>query len=297
VATVRSRRPLAGVARWAVPMAPALFLLLAFFAGPILWTVWASLTNAALTGAQAAQTEFVGLDNFTELLSDPRFRTATVLTVLFLVGCVFGQTVLGLTLALLLQNRNGAVRATVGAIVVGAWVVPEVVAGFVWYAFLEREGTLNTVLGWFGTGPQNWLFAAPLLAVVLANVWKGTAFSMMTYSAGLSEVPEDLKEAARVDGASAFQVLWHVVIPLLRRTLATTLLLITLQTVQVFTLIFVMTSGGPGSRSTTLPLLMYQEALRMGDLGYGTAIALALLVVAGLFSIVYVWMLRKEEDR
>lgn len=278
-------------------MAPALFLLLAFFAGPILWTVWASLTNAALTGAQAAQTEFVGFDNFTQLLSDPRFRAATVLTVVFLVGCVFGQTVLGLTLALLLQNRNGAVRATVGAIVVGAWVVPEVVAGFVWYAFLEREGTLNTVLGWIGAGSQNWLFAAPLLAVVLANVWKGTAFSMMTYSAGLSEVPEDLKEAARVDGASGFQVLWHVVIPLLRRTLATTLLLITLQTVQVFTLIFVMTSGGPGSRSTTLPLLMYQEALRMGDLGYGTAIALALLAVAGLFSIVYVWMLRKEEGR
>ncbi|MEU3018866.1 MULTISPECIES: sugar ABC transporter permease [unclassified Nocardiopsis] len=276
-------------------MAPALFLLLAFFAGPILWTVWASLTNAALTGAQAAHTEFVGFDNFSQLLADPRFRTATLLTAVFLVGCVAGQTVLGLALALLLQNRHGAVRALVGAVVVGAWVVPEVVAGFVWYAFLEREGTLNSVLARVGADPQNWLFTAPLLAVVLANVWKGTAFSMMTYSAGLSEVPGELREAARVDGASGFQVLWHVVIPLLRRTLATTLLLVTLQTVQVFTLIFVMTSGGPGARSTTLPLLMYQEALRMGDLGYGTAIALALLVVAGLFSTVYVWMLSKEE--
>lgn len=284
-------------ARWVLPMGPALFLLLAFFAGPILWTVWASLTNAALTGAQAAQTEFVGFANFERLLADTRFREATVLTVLFLVGCVFGQTVLGLTLALLMRNRHGAVRATVGAIVVGAWVVPEVVAGFVWYAFLEREGSFNSVLGFFGAEPQNWLFTAPLLAVVLANIWKGTAFSMMTYSAGLAEVPDDLKEAARVDGASSFQVLVHVVLPLLRRTLATTLLLITLQTVQVFTLIFVMTSGGPGARSTTLPLLMYQEALRLGDLGYGTAIALALLVVAGLFSIVYVWMLSREEQR
>ena len=292
--SARARRTWQRTARWAVPLAPALFLLLAFFAGPILWTVWASFTNAALTGAQAAQTEFVGTANFEKLVADPRFAAAALLTVVFLVGCVVGQTVLGLALSLLLQNRNGVVRAVVGAIVVGAWVVPEVVAGFVWYAFLEREGTLNALLGGVGAGQQNWLFTAPLLAVVLANIWKGTAFSMMTYSAGLSEVPEDLKEAARVDGASGFQVLWHIVLPLLKRTLATTLLLITLQTVQVFTLIYVMTAGGPGSRSMTLPLLMYQEALGMGDLGYGTAIALALLVVAGLFSLVYVRMLRTE---
>ncbi|MFD6095861.1 carbohydrate ABC transporter permease [Nocardiopsis flavescens] len=276
-------------------MAPALFLMLAFFAGPILWTVWASFTNEALTGAQAANTEFVGLDNFERLVQDTRFRAAAVLTVLFLLGSILGQTVLGLALALLLRNRHAAVRGAVGAVVVGAWVVPEVVAGFVWYAFLEREGTLNALLGAFGSEGQNWLFTAPLLAVVLANVWKGTAFSMMTYGAGLSEVPQDLEEAARVDGASGRQVLWYVVLPLLRRTLATTLLLITLQTVQVFTLIYVMTAGGPGSRSTTLPLLMYREALDLGDLGYGTAIALALLVVAGLFSIVYVRMLSKEE--
>ncbi|MBB4931180.1 multiple sugar transport system permease protein [Lipingzhangella halophila] len=295
--TQRARRGGLGPARWIIPLAPALFLLLTFFAGPILWTVWASFTNAALTGAQAAQTEFVGTANFERMFGDPQFRTATLLTVLFLMGCVAGQTVFGLSLALLLQNRHAAVRAVVGVIVVGAWVVPEVVAGFIWYAFLEREGSLNSIIGLFGGEPQNWLFTAPLVAVILANIWKGTAFSMMTYAAGLSEVPSDLKEAARVDGASAFQVLWHVVLPLLRRTLATTLLLVTLQTVQVFTLIYVMTSGGPGSRSTTLPLLMYQEALALGDLGYGTAIALGLLVVAGLFSLVYVRLLRTEETR
>lgn len=292
----RSGRARGGAARWVIPMAPALFLLLAFFAGPILWTVWASFTNEALTGAQAADTRFVGLDNFERLLQDPGFRTATVLTALFLLGSILGQTVLGLALALLLRNRHGAVRGAVGTVVVGAWVVPEVVAGFVWYAFLEREGTLNALLGSVGIGAQNWLFTAPLLAVVLANVWKGTAFSMMTYGAGLSEVPRDLEEAARVDGASGPQVLWYVVLPLLRRTIATTLLLITLQTVQVFTLVYVMTAGGPGSRSTTLPLLMYREALSLGDLGYGTAIALALLVVAGLFSVVYVRMLSREEQ-
>ncbi|MFC4560914.1 carbohydrate ABC transporter permease [Nocardiopsis mangrovi] len=287
-----------GAALRLLPLAPALLLLLAFFAGPIVWTVWASFTNAALTGAAAARTEFVGLANFERLLSDPAFLDSALLTAVFLIGSgVVGQSVIGLALALLMQNRGRAVRATVSTIVVGAWVVPEVVAGFIWVAFLEREGTLNAILASFGAEPQNWLYTAPILAVVLANVWKGTAFSMMTYAAGLSEVPTDLKEAARVDGAGGARVLWHVVLPLLRRTIATTLLLVTLQTVQVFTLIYVMTAGGPGGRSTTLPLLMYQEALRFGDLGYGTAVALALLVVAGLFSAVYVRALRPEEVR
>ncbi|MFC3995532.1 carbohydrate ABC transporter permease [Nocardiopsis sediminis] len=287
-----------GAALRLLPLAPALLLLLAFFAGPILWTVWASFTNAALTGAAAARTEFVGLANFERLLADPAFLDSAVLTAVFLIGSgVVGQSVIGLALALLMQNRGRAVRSAVSTVVVGAWVVPEVVAGFIWVAFLEREGTLNALLAYAGAEPQNWLYTAPILAVVLANIWKGTAFSMMTYSAGLSEVPTDLKEAARVDGAGGARVLWHVVLPLLRRTIATTLLLVTLQTVQVFTLIYVMTAGGPGGRSTTLPLLMYQEALRFGDLGYGTAVALALLVVAGLFSAVYVRALRPEEIR
>ncbi|CAM3721550.1 sugar ABC transporter permease [Nocardiopsis rhodophaea] len=277
---------------------PAVLLLLSFFAGPILWTVWASFTNAALTGAAAAHTEFIGTANFQRLLSDPSFLNATALTALFLVGSgIIGQTALGLTLALLMQNRGAVVRMAVGGVVVGAWVVPEVVAGFVWVAFLEREGTLNGLLAGIGAAPQNWLYTAPMLAVVLANTWKGTAFSMMTYAAGLAEIPDGLKEAARVDGAGPFQVVWHVVLPLLRRTLATTLLLVTLQTVQVFTLIYVMTAGGPAERSTTLPLLMYRDALRFGELGYGTTVALALLVVAGLFSVLYVRALRPEEVR
>ncbi|PSK91364.1 carbohydrate ABC transporter membrane protein 1 (CUT1 family) [Murinocardiopsis flavida] len=287
-----------GVASWLLPLAPALFLMLVFFAGPIIWTVWVSFTNAALTGVNAAQPEFVGLANFTELFADPKFREATLLTVVFLLGSgVVGQTVLGLGLALLLQNRHPAARMVVSTVVVGAWVVPEVVAGLLWVVFLEREGGLNGVFEFLGAAPVNWLYTAPLFAVILANVWKGTAFSMMTYSAGLSEIPSYLKEAARVDGASTLQVVWHIVLPLLRRTIATTLMLVTLQTVQVFTLIYVMTAGGPGERSTTLPLLMYKEALQFGDLGYGTTVALALLIVAGLFSAAYVKMLRPEEVR
>ncbi|WP_408638905.1 carbohydrate ABC transporter permease [Nocardiopsis suaedae] len=280
------------------PIAPAAVLLLAFFAAPVVWTLWASFTNAALTGPGAARTEFVGLANFERLVTDPEVLNATVLTAVFLIGSgIVGQTALGMLLALLMQGRSPWVRSVVGGIVVGAWVLPEVVAGFVWAAFLESGGTLNRVLGALGAPEQAWLTTVPILAVVLANAWKGTAFSMMAYSAALSEVPGDLKDAARVDGAGTAGVVRHIVLPLLRRTVAATLLLVTLQTVQVFTLIYVMTAGGPGGRSTTLPLLMYTEALRMGDIAYGTTVALALLAVAGLFSAVYLRTLRPEEVR
>lgn len=282
----------------ALPVLPAAVLLLAFFAAPVVWTVWASFTDAALTGAGAARTSFVGLANFERLFTDPDALRATLLTAVFLIGSgIVGQTVLGMLLALLMQGRRPWVRTVVGGIVVGAWVLPEVVAGFVWAAFLEREGTLNRMLEALGAPQQAWLTALPILAVILANTWKGTAFSMMAYSAALSEVPTDLKDAARVDGAGPLGVVRHVVLPLLRRTVAATLLLVTLQTVQVFTLIYVMTAGGPAGRSTTLPLLMYTEALRLGDIAYGTTVALALLAVAALFSAVYLRTLRPEEVR
>ncbi|WP_017536629.1 MULTISPECIES: carbohydrate ABC transporter permease [Nocardiopsis] len=281
-----------------LPVLPAAVLLLAFFAAPVVWTVWASFTDAALTGAGAARTSFVGLANFERLFTDPDALRATLLTAVFLIGSgIVGQTVLGMLLALLMQGRRPWVRTVVGGIVVGAWVLPEVVAGFVWAAFLEREGTLNRMLEALGAPQQAWLTALPILAVILANTWKGTAFSMMAYSAALSEVPTDLKDAARVDGAGPLGVVRHVVLPLLRRTVAATLLLVTLQTVQVFTLIYVMTAGGPAGRSTTLPLLMYTEALRLGDIAYGTTVALALLAVAALFSAVYLRTLRPEEVR
>jgi multiple sugar transport system permease protein len=275
-------------------MMPALLLLM-LFVGPILWCVYSAFTNAALTGAGAGTTEFVGLDNFTRMLQDPELGQAIWLTVVFVLGsAVIGQNTLGLTIALLMSGRHRVVRAVVGAVVVAAWVLPEIVAAFTWYAFLGRDGTLNVVLGWLGLPDQNWLFTIPILAVILANVWRGTAFSMLVYSAALSDVDPELTEAAQVDGASGWRRLVHVTLPLIRHSIVTNLMLITLQTLSVFTLIFVMTGGGPGTKSQTLPLLMYQQAFKFSDLAYGTAIALVLLMVGGVFSLVYIRALRPE---
>jgi multiple sugar transport system permease protein len=179
--------------------------------------------------------------------------------------------------------------------VIGAWVLPEVVAAYLWQAVLGPDGSWNTVTGWFHLPPQNWLFTTPIIAVSIANIWRGTAFSMLVYSAALSEVPRDLEEAALVDGAGRFRLLTSITIPLVRRTIATNLMLITLQTLSVFGLIYTMTKGGPSEKSMTLPLFAYNQAFVSADLGYGTAIALLLLVIGGIFSVIYLRILSKSE--
>ena len=275
------------------PLVPALLLLLIFFAGPMLWSVYTAFTDTALTGS--SEVNFVGAENFTRLLHDPSFLHSLVLTLVFVVGsAVIGQNTLGLLIALLLRGRSRAARGVVNGLVVAAWAVPETVAGFCWYAFLYRTGTLNTLLSHFGV-QQNWLYTTPMLAVILANVWRGTAFSMLVYSAALSDVPPDLIEAAAMDGASAWQRLRRITLPLIRRAIVSNLMLITLQTLAAFGLIFVMTGGGPGTASQTTPLYMYQQSFKFYQLGYGTAMALVLLLVGARFSAIYLRLIRLED--
>lgn len=294
---VRSRRRPGRTALRLAPLLPAVLLMLVFLAGPVLWSFYGSLTNQALTGYRAANPEFVGLDNYAALLADDGFWKAVVLTVVFVgASAVVGQNVLGMALALLLRATGGPLRATVSAIVVVAWVLPEIVAAFALYAFFSTDGTLNNVLGWFGLEGPTWLISFPMLAVVLANIWRGTAFSMMVYVAALAEVPPDVQEAAAIDGATGPQRFFRITVPMIRRSISTNLMLTTLQTLAVFTLIWVMTGGGPGTDSSTLPVLAYQEAFKFAQVGYGTAIATVTLLVGAVFSIVYIRVLKPEVD-
>lgn len=289
---MRRRGAAPGLLR-ALPLAPAVVLLLLFLAGPIAYCVLIAFTDLQLTGQ--AHSSFVGFANFRRAFADPAFLNAVWLTLVFTVlSSIVGQNTLGLALAALMKRASRPVRAVAGAVVVTAWVLPEVVAGFLLYAFFRREGTLDAVLGWLRLPRQNWLYTLPILAVSFANVWRGTAFSMLVYSAALDEIPAEISEAAEVDGAGALRRLWHITLPMIRRSIGTNLMLNTLQTLSVFGLIWVMTRGGPGDRSQTLPLLMYEQAFQNSMIGYGTAVALLLLLVGALFSAVYLRLLRTE---
>ncbi|SHL17929.1 multiple sugar transport system permease protein [Streptomyces yunnanensis] len=282
------RRPL----RWS-PLAPATVLLVLFLAGPVGYCGYLAVTDTQLTGQESAS--FVGLANFRHALADPEFRSAVLLTLVFtVVSALLGQNTLGLALAGLLRRASRPVRTVTGAVVITAWVLPEIVAGFLLYTFFERRGTLNAVLAWLHLPTQDWLFTLPILAVSFANVWRGTAFSMLVYSAALAEIPQEVTESAEVDGAGGLRRLWHITLPMIRRSIGTNLMLNTLQTLSVFGLIWALTRGGPGNRSQTLPVFMYDQAFVKSLIGYGTAVALLLLVVGALFSAVYLRLLREE---
>ena len=277
-----------------LPLGPAVVLLVVFLAGPIAYCVYAAFTDMALTGRTG--TSFVGFANFTRAIGDPAFRSSLGLTLVFtFLSAIIGQNILGMLLALLNRSSFLVVRAFTSAVVIGAWVLPEVVVAYLWQAVLGDGGSWNAITGFLHIPTQNWLYDNPILAVSIANIWRGTAFSMLVYSAALSEVPRDVEESALVDGAGRLRMLTAITIPMVRRSIGTNLMLITLQTLSVFGLIYTMTKGGPSDQSMTLPLFAYNQAFIASDLGYGTAIALLLLLLGGIFSVVYLRTLDRAE--
>jgi multiple sugar transport system permease protein len=274
---------------WLLPSAA---LLIGLFIIPTCYAVYLGFTNLELLGQYAQNYSFTGVANLQRMVHDPTFWLSVKLTLIFVIGSgIVAQTVLGLALALLAQRVNVVVRASVGAIVILAWVLPEITVAFVWYSFSQAGGTLSHL---FGTPNSDLLSTVPMLVVCMANAWRGTAFSMLLLSAGLRNVPGEVDEAAQLEGAGYWRRLFTVTLPIIRPTLMINLLLITLATVSDFTLIYAMTQGGPGNQTAILPVYMYIEAFQFNQLGYGTMIALALILIGAILSIAYIRQLRPE---
>ncbi len=274
---------------------PAFGILIFFMLGPSLYALYTAFTNMALTGFGAASPQWIGTSNFDQIFHDPDFFNALRVSVTYLAGsALVGQAGLGLILALLMQNRSTLFKGIVGGIVVGAWVVPDVVAGFLWSAFLHQDGFLNTILALFGLPQKPWLQQDPMASIIVANIWRGTAFSMLLYSGALTAVSPELLEAAAIDGAGLFQRVFRIILPLLKGAIATDLLLITLQTLSDFTLVFVLTGGGPGFQTQLMTIYMYQQAFKFYQLGYGTAVSLLIIATGAILSLIYIRVLRVE---
>jgi multiple sugar transport system permease protein len=273
-------------------LTPAAALVIGLFLVPIGYAIYLGFTNLELLGPTAQHFSFTGLANAQRLIHDPVFWSSVKLTLIFVIGSgIIAQTVFGLALALLGQRAHVSIRASVGSVVVLAWVLPEICVSFIWYAFSQAGGTLSVLTGNSGS---DLLSTAPLLIVCVANAWRGTAFSMLVLSAGLRNVPAEADEAAQLEGASYWKRLVKVTLPIIRPTLMINMLLITLGTISDFTLIFAMTQGGPGNQTAILPVYMYIEAFQFNALGYGTTIALALMVIGALLSVFYIRQLRPE---
>jgi multiple sugar transport system permease protein len=284
-------------------MLPAFLILLVFFLGPAVYAVYVGFTNMSLKGTGAASPSWVGLDNLHQILGDHQFFDSLRISLWYLVGsALIGQAVLGMLLALLMKNRRPLFKTVLGGIIVACWVIPDVVAGYLWFAFLHADlmglgtgsGLFNSIVGVFGVPQRAWLQDFPLASIIVANTWRGTAFSMLLYSSALEGIAPELLEAASIDGAGLWVRVRKIILPLLKGTIATDLLLITLATLSDFTLVMVLTGGGPGFDTQLLTIYMYQHAFKFYELGYGTAIALLIILAGAILSLLYIRVLRVE---
>lgn len=273
---------------------PALILIAAFLVFPAVWTIVLGTTNYRLTGVSAANPDVVGLANFQDALSAPAFKTALWLTVVFVFGsAIVGQTVLGFVLAWTMRTTPKGARTLVESLVLLAWILPSSVVAFLWVAYLNRNGgTLSTLLH---TPDTAWLLEHPMASIVVFNTWRGTAFSMLLFSAALGAVPPSQLETARLAGASTLQSLRDVVFPHIRGHLLTNTLLISLWTFNDFTP-YLLTAGGPNHATETLPVFIYQRAIYGGQLGYGSAISVLVLLINLVIALFYMRLLKERRS-
>lgn len=271
---------------------PALVPVLVFSVGPLIYGILLAFTDAR--SGRNTETSFVGLENFAELLSDGDFWES------FRIGMVWGlsvtvlQFLASLGLALLL-NQDLRLRGVARVLAVVPWAMPPVVVGLMWRLVYHPDaGLLN---GLFGSN-VDWLhdFSLALPAVIVVGVWTGMPQTTVVLLAGLQNVPRELYEAVSVDGAGPWRRFWNVTLPQLRPVIVAITSLDFVWNINQFSLVYVLTQGGPGGR-TRLPMLFaYEEAFRYGFFGYaatlGVAITIVVLVVLGL----YLWRQAREGD-
>jgi len=276
---------------------PAMALLLLLIVA-IGWALYVSFTDFALVGRAARDPQWIGLRNYLRLFRDPFFLHSLDISVKFTVGsAIIGQCLLGLLLAVLLKRKdiNAGIKTAVAAAVTLCWVIPDIVVVYVWGAFTAPSGMLNTILGIFGLPPKRWLSEFPLETVIIANIWRGTAFSMILFSSALETVPPVYYEAADVDGASPWQRFRYITLPLITPTILIDLILITLWTFGYFTLIFGLTGGGPGRATEVMPVFIYNQSFRFYKIGYGAALSFVMMLIVGCMCLIYFVLLRKAE--
>lgn len=295
-----SRRDAASQTPYLLAMVPAAVILAIFFVAPALWAFYISLTDKALLSLTATDPQFVGLENYRALWQIADFPKILWNTVVFVVGsAVIGQTGLGLLLALLLQaatRRGYRLTPLAYAAVLMAWISPPVFAGSVWGNLFEyRHGLFNTVLGKLGFGPVDMLGQYPMLSVILADVWRGTAFAMVILLGALQTIPRTIYEAAQVDGAGVLRQFWDHTLPLVRRIGALVLMMTTMVTMGSFLLILILTNGDPGYQTETIALFAYHRAFIQYQIGFGAAISVVILGLNLLFASVYLWLASQRQ--
>ena len=279
-------------------VAPAVVALLAITAFPLIYNIWNSFHKVNYL-FPATFGDFAGIANYKRLFTDNLFVPSLVRTLGFTAVSVAVELVIGLALALAL-NRPFRGRGIVRAAVLIPWAVPTVLSAQLWKSMFDPQtGFVNYVLAHLHLplGHTTWLAGTwtAWAAILIADAWRNIPFMTLLLLAGLQVIPGDIYEAARIDGAGAWQTFRRLTLPLLKPALMVALIFRTLSSFLIFDVVYAMTGGGPGSSTTVLSYLNWQAFFVLSDYGYGGAISVALVVIALVIAAAYVRVFRSEQ--
>jgi multiple sugar transport system permease protein len=274
---------------WLFPVA---VLLTVFYLYPVLEVVRISFTDATLLNSTYAYT----LDSYQSVLADSALPRIALATIIFVAGSVIGQTALGLLIALTLQAgfRRGlpGVR-TVQVVVLATWIIPGVASAITWQLLLSEAsyGFFNAMLKAVSLSPVPWLSDSGLAiwSATLANIWRGTALSMILLYAGLQTISPTLYEAAAVDGANALQAFRYITLPRLGPALLVNTVIVSIFSLNTFELVMPLTGGGPGRSTEVLALAAYNAVFHDFNLAQGAVLAVLMLLINLVLTTVY-WL-------
>jgi multiple sugar transport system permease protein len=280
-------------------LAPLAVYLVAFYLFPLYRNVELSLHDYTPIAFVQGNAEFVGFRNFADVFASRTFGTALVNTTLFTLISIAFQFVIGLALAVFFRKAfplSGGLRA----LFLVPWLLPLIVSGSVWaWLFNSENGVINAALRILGMDPVNWLVSpdTALTSVIIANIWLGIPFNLVVLYSGLQNIPDEVYEAAMVDGASAWRTFWSVTLPLLKPVAAITLLLGFVYTLKVVDIVWIMTTGGPADASTTFATWSYREAFGTGNPEFSPAAAVGniLILIALAVGAIYIRLQRRMD--
>lgn len=279
---------------WIFPLPAAIFILL-MMAFPVLYTFWVSFTDWSV--ASGGNVNFIGLKNYYDLLNNPRFFNAVKMTFYFTILAVGVETVLGVMIALIL-NREFWGKGIAKTILLLPMVATPVAIGLAWTLFYEPTiGLANYTLRKLGLQASSWLASRDMVvpALAIVDIWEWTPMIALIVLAGLASMPVEPFEAAKVDGASAFQTLRYITLPLLYPTILVAVVLRSIDAFKTFDIIYTMTAGGPGFASETLNIYAYSLGFGYFNFGAASSALVALLAIVLGSSLLILWVRKTWE--
>jgi multiple sugar transport system permease protein len=278
---------------------PAIILLTLFLITPFMMAFGFSLTDQRLIPNPNVPTQFIALKNYVRLLTDETFHRGILNNFYFVLVVVPIQTAFALFLAMLINRKMAGINLF-RTIFFSPVVITMVVVSIVWYLLYNPgEGFINRILSFvsFGAiGPVDWLkdTRSAFPAIMILSIWQGVGFQMVIFLAGLQEIPDELYEAARVDGATHRQQFFKVTLPMLKNTTLFVVISTTILAFKLFQQVWVMTQGGPQNSTMTTIVYMYRQGFRQLRVGYAASIAVIFFLIVLAVSLVQRRILREE---